>query len=203
MLHDNYSKKSLISILVPSTRVSTFSSFQTWISWSSLRFLPFCPHTDAHQVLSILPFHFWLFFSRSLLIAFRCSSNNLLHKLSKLISMILQQANKSTPASGMFWLGAGWLGGMGGFFFLQRRTFSGDVWPETWMMRRDQLFEELGDKCSRERGKQEKGLQWGASSVCLRRRLARRTWGIRESGGREARPHRATKECAEKSLRGF
>lgn len=69
------------------------------------------------------------------------------------------------------------------------------------MMRRDQLFEELGEECSRERGANEKaggggggGGSGSTSPVCLRKRkLARRTWGLRRNrvrGGREARAHR-------------
>lgn len=149
MLHDKYSKKSLISILVSSTRVSTFSSFQTWVCWSSLRFLPFCPYTYAYQVLSILPFHFWLFFSHSLLITFRCSSNNLLHKLSKLISMILQQAKKSTPASSLFWLGARWLGGMGVFLSAEKNFQCGHL---AW-----DLNDEKGSAVWRVRGQMFQG----------------------------------------------
>lgn len=65
------------------------------------------------------------------------------------------------------------------------------------MMRRDQLFEELGDKCSRERGKQEKGLQWGCKLCVFEKKASKENMGNkRESGGRVARSHRATKEFA-------
>lgn len=79
-------------------------------------------------------------------------------------------------------------------------------------MRKDQLFEGLGEECSRERGGQRKGHSRGASGVCLRkRRLARRMWEVRRHGVRwegsdvtqDLTGGCGFSNCAAKSLRGF
>lgn len=49
-------------------------------------------------------------------------------------------------------------------------------------MRKGQMFQELGEECSRERAEQEKGCRGSASGVCWRRRrLARSMWEVRRN----------------------
>lgn len=121
MLYDKYSKKSLISILVSSPRVAIPFSFQAWAPWHSLRFLPFYPHIYVHQVLPIIPFQFfWLSFPCLLLISFRCSSNNLPHKLS---THFPWYCNKPSFIKYLLiWVKV--VQGMWLVFFQQRRPFS-------------------------------------------------------------------------------